>query len=89
MRHQVNDVNLYTEIQKVARGFQEAARKKGVAVGRAFPPMTTWARISIGTKEEMEKALPVFLEILSGPPTPQTSSPGSCARSAPSSAAPS
>jgi hypothetical protein len=37
-------------------------------VGRAFPPMTTWARISVGTQEEMDKAVPVFMEVLKAPP---------------------
>jgi histidinol-phosphate aminotransferase len=41
---------------------------------RAFPPLTTWARISIGTAEEMEKALPLMMEVLSAPAPTQTAS---------------
>jgi histidinol-phosphate aminotransferase len=30
-------------------------REQGVLVGRAFPPMTTWNRVSIGTPDEMRR----------------------------------
>jgi len=59
---------LFVNIKRDSRGFQEACRQKGVQIGRAFPPMTTWARISVGTKEEMEKAIPVFMDVLGAPP---------------------
>lgn len=69
-----SDANfIFVNIKRDSRGFQEACRLKGVQVGRAFPPMTTWARISIGTQEEMEKAVPVFLSTLAAAPT-QTAS---------------
>lgn len=32
-----------------------AMREKGVAIGRAFPPMTDWCRISTGRMEDVEK----------------------------------
>jgi hypothetical protein len=57
-----------------SRAFHNACRQHGVAVGRGFPPMTTWARVSIGTQSEMEKAIPVFLTVLSSPPAAQTAS---------------
>lgn len=67
-----SDANfIFVDIKRDARGFQEACRKEFVNVGRAFPPMTNWARISIGTKAEMEKAIPVFMKVLSTP-TAQT-----------------
>jgi histidinol-phosphate/aromatic aminotransferase/cobyric acid decarboxylase-like protein len=65
---------LFVNIKRDSRGFQEACRLKGVQIGRAFPPMTSWARISIGTREEMEQAIPVFMEALATPPTQQTAS---------------
>lgn len=69
-----SDANfIFVNIKRDSRGFQEACRQKGVQVGRAFPPMTTWARISIGTQEEMEKAVPVFMAALAAPPN-QTAS---------------
>lgn len=63
-----SDANfLFVNIRRDTRGFQEACRQKGVMVGRAFPPMTEWSRISIGTMAEMQKAVPVFLEVLGAP----------------------
>jgi histidinol-phosphate aminotransferase len=70
-----SDANfVFVEIKRDSRGFQEACRQQGVAVGRAFPPLTTWARISIGTQAEMDKAVPIFLSVLSSPPSAQTAS---------------
>jgi len=65
-----SDANfVFVDIRRDARGFADACRKRGVAVGRVFPPLTNWARISIGTKDEMEKAIPVFMQVLTAPPT--------------------
>jgi histidinol-phosphate aminotransferase len=41
----------------------EEFRKKGVAVGRPFPPMTTHMRVSIGTADEMAQFMTAFKEI--------------------------
>jgi len=41
----------------------EEFRKKGVAVGRPFPPMTTHMRVSIGTADEMDRFMKAFKEI--------------------------
>ena len=38
-------------------------RKKGVAVGRPFPPLTEHLRVSIGTPEEMQRFMTAFREI--------------------------
>lgn len=63
-----SDANfIFVDIGRDSRGFQEACRTNNVMVGRSFPPMTTWARISIGTKAEMEQAIPVFMNVLSKP----------------------
>jgi histidinol-phosphate aminotransferase len=70
-----SDANfIFVEVKRDARGFQESCRQQGVAVGRAFPPMTTWARISVGTEAEMQKAISVFMKVLSSPAPPQTAS---------------
>jgi histidinol-phosphate aminotransferase len=64
-----SDANfIFVDIRRDARGFQDACRKEGVNVGRSFPPMLNWARISIGTQAEMEMSLPVFMKVLSMPP---------------------
>lgn len=41
----------------------EEFRKKGVLVGRPFPPMTEHLRVSIGTAEEMSRFMVAFKEI--------------------------
>ena len=52
-------------IGRPAVGFRDGCRELGVAVGRDFPPMEkTWARISLGRMEDMEKAVPVFKKVL-------------------------
>jgi histidinol-phosphate/aromatic aminotransferase/cobyric acid decarboxylase-like protein len=35
-----------------------------VLVGRPFPPLTTHARISIGTADEMRRATEIFKRVL-------------------------
>jgi histidinol-phosphate aminotransferase len=52
-------------IGRDVRPVREACRQKGVLVGRAFPPLDTWLRVSIGTVEEMERGLPLIREVLS------------------------
>ena len=65
-----SDANfIFVDIRRDARGFQDACRRDGVMVGRSFPPMLNWARISIGTREEMEKAIPVLMKVLGAPAT--------------------
>ena len=57
------------DVRRDSRAFQEACRQKGVAIGRPFPPLTTWARITVGTRQEMERAIPVFMDLLATNPT--------------------
>jgi histidinol-phosphate aminotransferase len=52
-------VGLKREVQPVIEEF----RKKGVAVGRPFPPMTQHLRVSVGTDEEMARFMTAFKEI--------------------------
>lgn len=44
--------------------FRDACRAKGIAVGRPFPPLSTYSRISIGTMAEMQRACDVFASVL-------------------------
>jgi histidinol-phosphate/aromatic aminotransferase/cobyric acid decarboxylase-like protein len=58
---------LFTNIGKTmtAAAFREGCAKQGVLVGRDFPPLEKqWARISLGTMEEMQKATAVFRNVL-------------------------
>jgi histidinol-phosphate aminotransferase len=48
-----------------AQEFRDGARENGVFVGRNFPPyQEEWARISIGTLEQMQRATEVFAKVL-------------------------
>jgi len=53
-------------IGRDSKAFKDACAKQGILVGRAFPPLTTHARISIGTMDEMKRAVDVFRQVLSG-----------------------
>src|SRR5260221_1809335 len=58
---------IFTDIGKTmtAAAFREGCAAKGVMVGRDFPPLEkTWARISLGTMDEMQKATEVFRSVL-------------------------
>jgi histidinol-phosphate aminotransferase len=56
---------MFVNIGTPAKAFRDACRAKGVMVARDFPPFEkTHARISLGTMEEMTKAVQVFGEVL-------------------------
>jgi histidinol-phosphate aminotransferase len=58
---------IFTDIGRTmtAAQFRAACAAKGVMVGRDFPPLEKqWARISLGTMEEMQKATDVFRSVL-------------------------
>ena len=56
---------MFVNIGTPAKAFREACRARGVMVARDFPPFEkTHARISLGTMEEMTKAVQVFGEVL-------------------------
>jgi histidinol-phosphate aminotransferase len=57
---------LMVAIGRDSRQFKDACAKHGILVGRPFPPLTTHARVSIGTMDEMKKATDVFRQVLSG-----------------------
>jgi histidinol-phosphate aminotransferase len=65
---------VFVNIGRPAKDFKEACAKQAVLVGREFPPLEkSWARISLGTMEEMKKATEVFARVL----TPETAGAGS------------
>jgi histidinol-phosphate aminotransferase len=41
--------------------------KKGVVVGRPFPPMLEHLRVSIGTPQEMDRFMVAFKEVMANP----------------------
>lgn len=65
-RAPVSNTNfIMVPIARDSRVFRDACAKHGILVGRPFPPLTTHARISIGTMDEMKKAVDVFRQVLS------------------------
>ena len=48
------------DIHRDAKAFKLECVKHNVAVGRQFPGLPTHVRVSIGTMEEMQKAVQVF-----------------------------
>jgi histidinol-phosphate aminotransferase len=60
-----SDTNfIMVDIRRDTKAFQTACRKLDVLVGRPFPPLMTHARISIGTMDEMRRAVDVFRQVL-------------------------
>jgi histidinol-phosphate aminotransferase len=56
---------IFVNIRRPAVEFRDACRARGVSVGRDFPPMEkSYARISLGTMEDMQKAMVVFRQVL-------------------------
>jgi histidinol-phosphate/aromatic aminotransferase/cobyric acid decarboxylase-like protein len=52
-----------TDIRRDVREFGQAMFRKGVAVGRPFPPLNTMLRITLGTDQEMAKFREVFTQV--------------------------
>jgi histidinol-phosphate aminotransferase len=56
---------VFIDIQRPSKAFREACREQGILVARDFPPLEkSYARISIGTLDEMKHATEVFGRIL-------------------------
>ncbi len=55
---------MMVDVKRPAVDFKKQALTKGIAVGRAFPPLTTQSRIGFGTLDEMKRATVAFRELL-------------------------
>jgi histidinol-phosphate/aromatic aminotransferase/cobyric acid decarboxylase-like protein len=56
---------VFVNLGRPAAEFRNACRQLGVSVGRDFPPMEkTHSRITLGTMDEMRKAVAVFQKVL-------------------------
>jgi histidinol-phosphate aminotransferase len=55
---------VFADIRRNAEEFAKQCRTLGVAVGRPFPPLTTWTRVSMGTEDELRQAIDVFRKVL-------------------------
>jgi histidinol-phosphate aminotransferase len=61
---------IFVDIGRPAKDFRDACAKEGVMVGRDFPPFEkTHCRISIGTMDEMKRAVAGFKAALKTPTT--------------------
>lgn len=60
-----SDTNfLMIDLRRDPQPVRVACRENGIAVGRPFPPLDTWLRVSIGTMDEMQQATAVFRKVL-------------------------
>jgi histidinol-phosphate aminotransferase len=57
------------------RQFAADCRAKGIEIARPFPPLLTYARVTIGTMEEMTRASDVLRQALAAPPTSASAAP--------------
>ena len=55
---------ILADVKRPAKEFREACQRHGVLIGRDFPPLINWARVSIGTADEMRVANEVFKKVL-------------------------
>ena len=57
--------HIFVNVQRPASEFRAACLEEKILVGRDFPPLeNTHCRISLGSREEMEKAVAVFRKVL-------------------------
>src|SRR6266850_375216 len=49
-------VNVKRDVTKVGEEFSE----KGILIGRKFPPLNEWLRVSVGTEDEMNRFMKAF-----------------------------
>jgi histidinol-phosphate aminotransferase len=62
-----SDTNfMMIDVRRDAADFQRACKQRGVLIGRVFPPLLTHARISVGTMDEMRRAMDAIGPILQG-----------------------
>lgn len=68
MRAMASETNfVFVDIGRPAARFRNACQTHGVHVGRDFPPFqNTHCRISLGTMDEMQRAVGVFGQVLEG-----------------------
>ncbi len=55
---------LMVDVRRDAKAFQDACKEQGVLVGRPFPPLTNYSRVSIGTLDEMRRAMGIIKRVL-------------------------
>ena len=65
-----SDANFFmVHVKRPVQPLGDEFRKKGVLVGRPFPPLNEHLRVSIGTPEEMSRFMVAFKDIMARPAT--------------------
>jgi histidinol-phosphate aminotransferase len=62
-------VNVKKDVTPIGEEFQ----KREIFIGRKFPPLNEWLRVSVGTEDEMNRFMKAFKEIFPGPAETKTS----------------
>ena len=52
------------DLKREVRPVINAMRERGVHVGRPFPPMTKYMRLSMGTAEDMQRFMESFRAVM-------------------------
>ncbi len=55
---------LFIDVRRDIVAFRAACQAKGLVIGRPYPPADNWARLTIGTPEEMERAFAILDTVL-------------------------
>ncbi|MDX2119877.1 MAG: hypothetical protein SF070_02320 [Gemmatimonadota bacterium] len=55
---------LFLDVGRDVTGLRAACQERGLLIGRPYPPAETWARITIGTPEEMRRGLAILARVL-------------------------
>ena len=59
-----SDTNFFmVNVRRDATLVRDEFRKRGILVGRKFPPMDTWLRVTVGSDEDMQRFVAAFKEI--------------------------
>jgi histidinol-phosphate aminotransferase len=56
------------DVKRPGRDFTSAMIKENVAIGRSWPAMPTYVRVTVGTREEMNKFQTAFVKCMDMPP---------------------
>ncbi|MGE5357581.1 MAG: pyridoxal phosphate-dependent aminotransferase [Bacteroidales bacterium] len=60
---------VFADIRRDAAAFAKKCREFNVAVGRPFPPLNTWTRVSVGTEDEVRQVIDVLRKVLAATTT--------------------
>ena len=56
------------DVKRPGREFQQAMLKENVAIGRTWSAMPNYVRVTVGTKDEMQKFQTAFVKCMDTPP---------------------